>query len=150
MIVYIFFSSPKYHQNHLISGLTKPDKVGNFFSSWFHWNHHVLAKSQSFNCPVSLCKSAFFHQGPEYTIEWAGILVIIWRFCFYWLTWPKAMWAFAITWHSSSVCRHRKLSHLNLLLWDPWTELNQTWQGWSLGGSLSKLCLPAPPKKGCV
>ena len=32
---------------------------------------------------------------------------------------------------------HRKLSHLNLLLWNPRTELNQTWQGWSLGGSLS-------------
>ena len=43
----------------------------------------------------------------------------------------------------SVVCR--KLSHLNLLLWNPWTELNQTWQGWSLGGSLSKLCPTVPP-----
>jgi hypothetical protein len=39
----------------------------------------------------------------------------------------------------------RKLSHLNLLLWKPWTELNQTWQGWSLGGYLSILCPTAPP-----
>jgi hypothetical protein len=29
-----------------------------------------------------------------------------------------------------------KRSHLNLLLWNRWTKLNQTWQG----GSLSKLC----------
>jgi UV DNA damage repair endonuclease len=27
-----------------------------------------------------------------------------------------------------------KRSHLNLLLWNRWTKLNQTWQGWSLGG----------------
>jgi hypothetical protein len=40
---------------------------------------------------------------------------------------------------SSSVV-HRKLSHLNLLLWNSWTKLNLTWQGWSLGRSLSKLC----------
>jgi hypothetical protein len=26
-------------------------------------------------------------------------------------------------------------SGLNLLLWNRWTKLNQTWQGWSLGGS---------------
>ena len=45
---------------------------------------------------------------------------------------------------SPSVVR-RKLPHLNLLLWKPWTKLNQTWQGWSLGGSLSKLCPTAPP-----
>jgi hypothetical protein len=49
-----------------------------------------------------------------------------------------------------SVVRH-KLSHLNLLLWNPWTELNQTWEGWSLGGSLSKLCLTDLPsfQDGC-
>jgi hypothetical protein len=35
--------------------------------------------------------------------------------------------------------------HLNLLLWNRWTILNQTWKGWSLGGSLSKLCQTAPP-----
>jgi hypothetical protein len=39
----------------------------------------------------------------------------------------------------------RKLSHLNLLLWNGWPKLNLTWQGWSLGGSLSKLCPTAPP-----
>ena len=38
-----------------------------------------------------------------------------------------------------------KRSHLNLLLWNRWTILNQTWQGWSLGGSLSKLCPTALP-----
>ena len=38
-----------------------------------------------------------------------------------------------------------KRSHLNLLLWNRWTKLNQTWQGLSLGGSLSKLCPTAPP-----
>ena len=44
-----------------------------------------------------------------------------------------------------------KRSHLNLLLWNRWTKLNQTWQGWSLGGSLSKLCPTAPPsiQVGC-
>jgi hypothetical protein len=46
--------------------------------------------------------------------------------------------------HLASIVR-RKLSHLNLLLWNHWTKLNQTWQGWSLGGSLSKLCLTASP-----
>jgi hypothetical protein len=50
---------------------------------------------------------------------------------------------FAIKMASIVICR--KLSHLNLLLWNPWTKLNQTWQGWSLGGSLSKLCPTAPP-----
>ena len=55
-----------------------------------------------------------------------------------------------------SFCHHlasvrRKLSHLNLLLWNRSTKLNQTWQGWSLGGSLSKLCLTASPfiQDGC-
>jgi hypothetical protein len=44
-----------------------------------------------------------------------------------------------------------KRSHLNLLIWNRWTKLNQTWQGWSLGGSLSKLCPTAPPsiQDGC-
>ena len=37
-----------------------------------------------------------------------------------------------------------KRSHLNLLLWNRWTKWNQTWQWWSLGGSLSKLCPSAP------
>jgi hypothetical protein len=52
---------------------------------------------------------------------------------------------FAITCHPS-VVRH-KLSHLNLLLWNPWTKLNQTWQG----GSLSQLCPTVPPsiQDGC-
>jgi hypothetical protein len=47
---------------------------------------------------------------------------------------------------SPSVVR-RKLPHLNLLLWKPWTKLNQTWQG----GSLSKLCPTALPfiQDGC-
>jgi hypothetical protein len=47
--------------------------------------------------------------------------------------------------HLASVVVCHELSHLNLLLWNPWTKLNQTWQGWSLGGSLSKLCLTDPP-----
>ena len=39
------------------------------------------------------------------------------------------MWAFAMTWHPSSIIIRpsvvrRKLSHLNLLLWNPWTKLN--------------------------
>jgi hypothetical protein len=58
--------------------------------------------------------------------------------------------------HLASVRRRpsivrRKLSHLNLLLWNPWTKLNQTWQGLSLGGSLSKLCQTDPPsiQDGC-
>jgi hypothetical protein len=36
-------------------------------------------------------------------------------------------------------------------LWNHWTKLNQTWQWWSLGGSLSKLCPTAPPyiQDGC-
>ena len=32
----------------------------------------------------------------------------------------------------------------NLLLWNYWTNLNQTLLKWSLGGSLSKLCPSAP------
>jgi hypothetical protein len=40
-----------------------------------------------------------------------------------------------------------KRSHLNLLLWNRWTKLNQTWQGWFLGGSLSKLC---PSALSCI
>ena len=52
--------------------------------------------------------------------------------------------------HLLSVIR-RKLSHLNLLLWNPWTKLNQTWQRWSLGRSLSKFCPTNPPsiQDGC-
>ena len=46
---------------------------------------------------------------------------------------------------------HCKFSHLNLFLWDHKTKLNQTWQGWSLGKFLSKLCPTAPPsiQDGC-
>jgi hypothetical protein len=72
-------------------------------------------------------------------------------------TWPaKGLtqdWSFAIGIFFVSFCHHlasvvrRKLSHLNLLLWNAWTKLNQTWQGWSLGGSLSKLCPTDPPSK---
>ena len=53
--------------------------------------------------------------------------------------------------HLASVVVRRKLSHLNLLLWNSWTKLNQTWQGWSLGESLSKLCPTALPsiQDGC-
>ena len=32
-----------------------------------------------------------------------------------------------------------KKSHLNLLLWNCWTKLNQTWQGWSPGLISSKM-----------
>jgi hypothetical protein len=32
-----------------------------------------------------------------------------------------------------------KRSHLNLLLWNCWTKLNQTWQGWSQGLISSKM-----------
>ena len=60
------------------------------------------------------------------------------------------MWAFAITWYQS-VVRRRKLSYLNLLLWNYWTKSFQTWRGWPLGGdrgSLSQLCpKPRPPFK---
>jgi hypothetical protein len=41
---------------------------------------------------------------------------------------------------SLGIRRRRKLSHLNLLLWNRWTKLNLTWQGWSLDGSLSNSC----------
>ena len=46
---------------------------------------------------------------------------------------------------------HCKFSHLNVFLWDNRTKLNQTWQGWSLGKFLSKLCPTAPPsiQDGC-
>ena len=44
----------------------------------------------------------------------------------------------------ASAVVHRKLSHLNLL-WNHWTNLSQTWQWWSLGGFLSKLCSTALP-----
>jgi hypothetical protein len=39
------------------------------------------------------------------------------------LTLPKAMWAFAITWHPSSV----NFSHFNLLLWNPSAKWSETW-----------------------
>ena len=38
----------------------------------------------------------------------------------------RAIGAFAINW-----CR-RKLSHVNPLIWNHWTKLKQTWQGWYL------------------
>ena len=41
--------------------------------------------------------------------------------------------------HHLSVVRHT-ISHLNLLLRNHWTKLNQILQGWSLGEFLSKLC----------
>jgi len=41
-------------------------------------------------------------------------------------------------WHqlASTVCR--KISHFNVLLWNQWIKLNQTWLEWSLGDVLSK------------
>ena len=39
---------------------------------------------------------------------------------------------------------HRKLPHLNLLLWNHSTKLKQIWLGRSLGGPLLKLCPTVP------
>ena len=51
------------------------------------------------------------------------------------------MWAFVISWRSSSFVRLSVASRKLLLLWNHWTKLNLTRLGWSLCGSLSKLCL---------
>ena len=50
------------------------------------------------------------------------------------------MWALTITWRLSYVVNY---SHLNPLLCNQWTTLNQIWMGWSLSGPLSILCLTA-------
>jgi hypothetical protein len=65
-------------------------------------------------------------KNPKYMLNCS---LPFWSYCPFYLTWPKAMWTFAITWRPSVV--RRKLSHLNLLLWNCWTKLNQTWKGWS-------------------
>jgi hypothetical protein len=63
----------------------------------------------------------------------------------FWLT-LKQQWTIEeISIFSNSSHLEWRRSHLNLLLWNRWTKLNQTWQGWSLGGSLSNLCPTAPP-----
>ena len=52
---------------------------------------------------------------------------------------------FAIIWLDLGSVLCHKLLHL-YLLWNHRTKLNQTWQGWSLDGSLSKLY----PREFCV
>ena len=46
-----------------------------------------------------------------------------WFQLFFKLTLPKAIWAFAITWHPSSV----NFSHFNLLIWNPSAKWTETW-----------------------
>ena len=84
------------------------------YSLWDRWRHTFLRAKTNFNFWLNCYKSCSFlpHLAKGHV-----------SFCH----------------HLASVVR-RKLSHLNLLLWDPWTKLNQTWLGWSLGGSRSKLC----------
>ena len=95
----------------------------NLFSPWYSWKNAELALNN--NHPLTKLDT----------------------FCFYFFSPPGHV---SFWYHLASVVR-RKLSHLNLLLWNPWTKLTQTWQGWSLGGSLSKLCPTDPPyiQDGC-
>ena len=53
-------------------------------------------------------------------------------------------WVFVSFYHplESIVCLssiHHKLLHINLLLWNHWTKLHQTWPRWFLGCPLTKL-----------
>jgi hypothetical protein len=95
----------------------------NLFSPWYSWKSAELALNS--NHPLTKLDT----------------------FCIYFFSPPGHV---SFCHHLASVV-HRKLSHLNLLLWNPWTKLTQTWQGWSLGGSLSKLCPTDPPsiQDGC-
>ena len=65
------------------------------------------------------------------------------------LTWPKGPCEVL----PSLGVRRRPLtfSYFNLLLWNNLAKWNQTWHRWSLGVSLLKLCLTAPPsiQDGC-
>jgi hypothetical protein len=75
----------------------------------------------------------------------------IWNTCIM----PCIYWSIAFLAHLAkghvSFCHHlpsvvhHKLSHLNHLLWNPWTKLNQTWKGGSLSQcptvSFIKICL---------
>ena len=57
------------------------------------------------------------------------------------------LWSFCVRHHPLPSVVRRKLSHLNLVFWNHWTNLNQMWQGWSFGGSFSKLCPTTSPFK---
>ena len=59
---------------------------------------------------------------------------------------PEGHVSYCYSW-ASVVCRPSvvvNFSHLNLLLWNHWANLNQTWKGWSFGGPLSELCPTTP------
>jgi hypothetical protein len=97
------------------------------------WQHvHPCPKDKLVNFLVYLT-------GPEksYCHYFASVIVVCSLYVYFnhflwnhfWLTLPKAMWGFAITWHQSSV----NFSHFNLLLWNPSAKMN-----WNLVRSFIK------------
>ena len=72
-----------------------------------------------------------------------NISVISWRLAVSFISSPGHRPCELLSW--LGIRRHRRpsisFSHLNLLLWNHWTDLNQTCQKYSLDGPLSDLCI---------
>jgi hypothetical protein len=83
---------------------------------------------------VPIGKSSKFIKNPVIYVKKLIIMLIQFKFGHI-LAYNRAVLA---------IWRNFKRSHLNLFLWNRWTKLNQTWQRWPLGGSLSKLCPSTP------
>ena len=143
-------------------GITKRDEVGTFFRPGFIVITLFLPKDKLYSRSLGLFKLVFFHLWSHFffNIHVKGGTIFrkfdqyrVWCSIFYFklvdciLFSSPGQGQVSFCHHLASVVR-RKLSHLNLLLW---TKLNQTWQGWSLGGSLSNLCPTDPPciQDGC-
>ena len=109
--------------------------------------HFVLKRTKSIVVSIDF-RGVFFHVHAMLQIQ---ILLLLFIFHKHFFSSPgqRPCELFPSLGVRPSVVRH-KLSHLNLL-WNHWPKLNLTWQGWSLGGFLSKLCLTAPPsiQDGC-
>jgi hypothetical protein len=117
---------------HLVSGWLLLNANSAFFQL-YHGENKLIFNEM-------LIMSAFCQTN---NLSWIFLVLAHWNkspridMCIYFFSSPGHV---SFCHHLASVVR-RKLSHLNLFLWNPWTKLNQTWQGWSLGGSLLKLCL---------
>ena len=84
----------------------------------------VLSCFQSFHKPLGPMGTKF-NRNVHWAIQPLFVL----------LTWPKAMWLFAITWCSLWI-----LNFSHLIFINHWIKFNQTWLGSSLGRPISNLC----------
>ena len=93
----------------------------------------IEISSNDQNCSIlsqKVPKFVLYKHNDELFNIYYGILYELWTFVYF-----------------DRLCKLKKRGmklKKNLLLWNYWANLNQTWLKWSLGGPLSKLCPSVP------